>query len=168
MKKEKALREQVVRTLDWQDAHLNLDRVVGGWPPRLRGIKPRGAPHTAWQLVEHLRICQWDILEFSRSPKHVSPAWPDGYWPTTDAPPDDEAWQKSIAALHADLRAMQDLIADPKRELFARVNHRTAKARHTLLREALLIADHNAYHIGQLVLLRRLLGAPPGSSSFSM
>jgi len=165
---DRALRKHVLALLGSSEAHIGIEDAVAGIPPHLVGERPAGAAHTAWQLLEHLRICQWDILEFSRSPKHVSPAWPDGYWPATGAPPDDEAWQKSIAALHADLRAMQDLVADPKRDLFARVNHKGAKAKHTLLREALLIADHNAYHLGQLVLLRRLLGAPPGSCSFAM
>jgi uncharacterized damage-inducible protein DinB len=165
---ERALRKQLLALLDGGEAHISIDDAVAGLPPHLVGVRPAGAAHTAWQLVEHLRICQRDILEFSRNPKHVSPAWPDGYWPATNAPPDDEAWQKSIAALHADLRAMQKLVADRKRDLFARVRHKDAKAKHTLLREALLVADHNAYHIGQLVLLRRLLGAPPGSSSFAM
>jgi len=165
---DRALRQHVLAVLASSEAHIGIDDAVAGIPPHLVGVRPAGAAHTAWQLLEHLRICQWDILEFSRNPKHVSPAWPDAYWPATGAPPDDEAWQKCIAALHADLQAMQKLVADPKRDLFARVNHRDAKAKHTLLREALLIADHNAYHVGQIVLLRRLLGAPPASSSFSM
>ena len=165
---DRALRKHVLALVASSEAHIGIDDAVAGIPPHLVGVRPAGAAHTAWQLVEHLRICQWDILEFSRNPKHVSPAWPDGYWPTTDAPPDDEAWQKSIASFQADLRAMQDLVTDPKRDLFARVKHKGAKAKHTLLREALLLADHNAYHVGQLVLLRRLLGAPPGSSSFAM
>jgi len=167
-REDRALRKHLLALLDSSEAHIGIDDAFAGIPPDLRGVRPAGAAHTAWQLLEHLRICQSDILEFSRNPKHVSPAWPDGYWPATGAPPDDEAWQKSIAALHADRRAIENLVADPKRDLFARVNHRGAKAKHTLLREALLIADHNAYHIGQLVLLRRLLGAPPGSSSFAM
>jgi len=165
---DRALRKHLLALVASSEAHIGIDDAVAGVPPHLVGVRPAGAAHTAWQLLEHLRICQWDILEFSRNPKHVSPAWPNGYWPATVAPPDDEAWQKSIAAFHADLRAMQKLVADPKRDLFARVRHRDAKAKHTLLREALLIVDHNAYHIGQLVLLRRLLGAPPGSSSFAM
>lgn len=167
-RKDRALRKHVLALLASSEAHIGIDDAVAGIPPHLVGVRPAGAAHTAWQLLEHLRICQRDILEFSRNPKHVSPAWPDGYWPATGTPPDDEAWQKSIAALHADLRAIKNLVADPKRDLFARVNHRDAKAKHTLLREALLIADHNAYHIGQLVLLRRLLGAPPASSSLAM
>lgn len=158
MKKEKALREQVVRTLDWQDAHLNLDRVVGGWPPRLRGIKPRGAPHTAWQLVEHLRICQWDILDFCRNPDYTEREFPGDYWPKTQVPPDPAAWEKSVKAFRADLRAMEKLVADPKTDLFARIRWGDGQ---TILREALLVADHNAYHLGQLVTVRRLLGAWP-------
>jgi hypothetical protein len=149
-----------VNLLQSSEAHLNFDVAIAGFAPAQRGIRPPGAAHTAWQLVEHLRICQWDILEFSRNPRHVSPAWPDGYWPSSDVPPDNAAWQKSIAAFHADLRAMQKLVADPRRDLLARVNHPEAQAKHTLLREALLLADHSAYHVGQLVLLRRLLGNP--------
>ena len=122
----------------------------------LRGKKPRGAPHTAWQLLEHMRIAQWDILEFSRNPRHASPKWPDGYWPETAAPPDEAAWDKSIKRFRADLKAMQKLVADPANDLFAPFAHGDGQ---TLMREVLLVADHNAYHIGQLVLLRRLLAA---------
>ncbi|MGH9795699.1 MAG: DinB family protein [Candidatus Acidiferrales bacterium] len=147
----------MAKLLTSSEAHLNFDDSIAGFAPAQRGIRPPGAAHTAWQLLEHLRICQWDILEFSRNPKHASPAWPDNYWPATDAPPNEEAWDHSIAAFHADLRAMTKLIADPHRDLYARINHPDAEAKHTLLREALLLADHNAYHIGQLVLLRRLL-----------
>lgn len=154
---DKILRKQLLIFLESSDAHLNFDDAVTGFAPAQRGIRPPGAAHTAWQLLEHLRICQWDILEFSRNPKHASPAWPDNYWPATDAPPSDDAWDQSIAAFRADLRAMTKLIADPRRDLFARVNHPDAEAKHTLLREALLLADHNAYHIGQLVLLLRLV-----------
>lgn len=157
-RRDQPLRKQVITLLESSEAHLNFDDAVTGFAPEQRGVRPPGAAHTAWQLVEHLRICQWDILEFSRNPKHVSPAWPDGYWPTSDAPPNDEAWTRSIAAFHRDLRAMCKLVADGQRDLFARVNHPEAQAKHTLLREALLLADHNAYHLGQLVLLRRLLG----------
>jgi hypothetical protein len=152
------LRKHVLALLVSSEAHLSFDDAIAGFAPEQRGVRPPGAAHTAWQLLEHLRICQWDILEFSRNPRHVSPSWPDGYWPASEAPPSDAAWQKSIAAFHADLRAMQKLVADRKRDLFARVNHPEARGQHTLLREALLLADHNAYHVGQLVLLGRLLG----------
>jgi hypothetical protein len=151
-----ALREQLVALLVKSQAHADFDAAVRDLPPELRGKKVRGIPHTAWQLLEHMRIAQWDILEFSREPKHVSPAWPDGYWPETPAPPDDEAWDKSVRRFNSDRKAMQKIIADPASDLFKPFSHGEGQ---TLLREALLIADHNAYHIGQLVLLRRLLGA---------
>jgi len=152
-----ALCKHLASLLDSSEAHLSFDDAVAGIPPEKRSVRPPGAAHTAWQLLEHLRICQWDILEFSRNPKHVSPLFPDGYWPTTDTPPDGKAWDRSAAAFRAGLHAMQKLVADPQRDLTARIHHPDAKARHSLLREALLLADHNAYHIGQLVLLRRLL-----------
>lgn len=155
-----ALRKHLVALLTSREAHVDFDNAIEGIGPEHRGVRPPGAAHTAWQLLEHLRICQWDILEFSRNPRHVSPAWPAGYWPATDGPPSGSAWRKSVAAFRADLRAMRKLVEDPRRDLLARVNHPDAGAKHTLMREALLLADHNAYHVGQLVLLRRLIGAP--------
>jgi len=151
-----ALRDQLVALLGSSQAHADFEAAVRDLPAELRGKTVRGAEHTAWQLLEHMRIAQWDILEFSRNPKHVSPAWPDGYWPETGAPPDDAAWDKSIRRFKADRRAIQKLVADPASDLFTPFAHGDGQ---TLLREALLVADHNAYHIGQLVLLRRLLGA---------
>jgi hypothetical protein len=156
---EKLLREQLLALLESSDAHLSLEDVLADWPARLRGSKPAGAAHTAWQLLEHIRIAQWDILEFCRNPQHVSPEFPGQYWPPTEAPPDDAVWEQTLAAVRADLRAMQALLADPKNDLFARINHPQAETKHTLLREALLLADHNSYHLGQLVLLRRMLSA---------
>lgn len=152
----KALRDHVVELLGNSHAHAGFDAAVRDFPPELRGKKAPRAAHTAWQLLEHMRIAQWDILEFSRKPKHVSPAWPDGYWPPTPAPPDESAWDKSVRRIRSDLKAMQKLVADPESDLFTPFAHGDGQ---TLLREALLVADHNAYHIGQLVLLRRLLGA---------
>jgi hypothetical protein len=122
----------------------------------LRGRKPKGVPHTPWRLVEHMRIAQWDILEFSRNPNHVSPPFPAVYWPDGDAPPTADAWDQSVEAFRADLQAMCDLVADPATDLFARIPHGDGQ---TILREALLVADHNAYHLGQLVVVRRALGA---------
>jgi DinB family protein len=153
---EQSLRDQLIDLLRSSHAHADFDSAVRDFPGELRGKKLRSAPHTAWQLLEHLRIAQWDILEFSRNPKHVSPQWPDGYWPATAAPPDEGAWDKSIKRFRADLKAMQKLVADPAHDLFTPFEHGDGQ---TLLREALLVADHNAYHIGQVVLLRRLLGA---------
>lgn len=152
-----ALREHVLYLLQGGGAHAPIDTVLADWPPPLRGAKPEGQPHTAWRLLEHLRIAQSDILEFSRNPEHVSPAWPAGYWPETDAPPDEGSWDRSVAAFRADLQAMQALVADPHADLYAPLPHGDGQ---TLLREALLVADHNAYHQGQLAVLRRLLDLP--------
>jgi len=155
-KNSDALRQQLLDLLRGGHAHADFDAAVANFPSQLRGKKPKGAPYTAWQLLEHLRIAQWDILEFSRNPKHVSPPWPDSYWPKTEAPPNAGAWNNSVRSFRADLKAMAKLVASQKNDLFARIPHGDGQ---TLLREALLLADHNAYHIGQLVLLRRLLGA---------
>ena len=156
MNQDKALREHLLYLLRGGGAHLHFDAAVADLPAALRGAKPPGVPHTPWRLLEHLRICQWDILEFTRNPRHVSPPFPEGYWPAGDAPPDDAAWDRSVAAFRADLRAMQDLVADPATDLFTPLPHGEGQ---TALREALLVADHNAYHLGQLVVVRRLLGA---------
>ena len=150
------VREQVLALLKGGNAHVSFDNVFKDFPANLRGVKPNGAPHTAWQLLEHMHIAQWDILEFSRSAKHVSPEWPGGYWPKTEKPPDENAWKKSLASFKRDLKAMEKLVADPKTDLYTRIPHGTGQ---NIYREALLVADHNAYHLGQLVLLRRLLGA---------
>jgi len=113
-------------------------------------------PYSPWMLLEHMRICQWDILEFSRNAQHQSPEFPEGYWPTGDSPPNAQAWTKCIAAFRADLQAMRDLVANPSTDLYEKIPHGSGQ---TILREALLVADHNAYHLGQLVVVRRLLGA---------
>ncbi len=155
-RKKKTLVDHVHELLRGGHAHPAFDAVVADWPAKLRGVRPKGAAHTAWQLLEHLRICQWDILEFSRRADHVSPEFPAGYWPQEEAPPDDAAWDKSVAAFRGDLAQMERLIADPKTDPFARIPHGEGQ---TILREALMLADHNAYHLGQLVVLRRLLGA---------
>jgi hypothetical protein len=156
MTEDKALRRHVLELLRGGHAHADLDSALADFPPKLRGKKPKGAEHTAWQLLEHIRIAQRDILEFSRNAKHVSPKWPEGYWPETEALPSAAAWNTSIRKVRADQKAMEKLVASKKTDLFAPIPHGTGQ---TLLREALLLADHNAYHIGQLVLLRRLLGA---------
>lgn len=153
---EQALREHLVYLLKGGGAHLNFEQAIADLPRELRGKKVEGAPHTPWRLLEHLRICQWDILEFSRHPGHKSPKFPEGYWPPTDAPPDDVAWDNSIQAFRDDLQAMIALVTNPATDLFAPIPHGDGQ---TILREALLVADHNAYHLGQLVFLRRCLGA---------
>ena len=134
------------------------DDVIKDFPPDARGVKPPRLPYTAWQIVEHLRIAQWDILEFSRDADHISPDFPSGYWPDTASPSDEEAWDRSVAAFRQDLREMEDLVRDPAVDLFAPIPHGNGQ---TVLREAMLVADHNAYHLGQLVLIRRLLKAWP-------
>src|SRR6202035_4788038 len=155
MENEQSLREQLTQLLHAGHAHASFDDTVGRLAPKLQGAKPDGAPYSPWQLLEHLRLGQWDILEFSRDPKHVSPKWPEGYWPATQSPPDDKAWDQSVEAFRRDLKAFEDLLADPQNDLFEPFPHGKGQ---TLLREALLLADHNSYHLGQIVLVRRLLG----------
>lgn len=154
--RDQSLRESLLELLGGESAHASFDNAVADFPEKLRGAKPEGAPHSAWQLVEHLRIAQWDILEFSRNPRHVSPEFPSGYWPASGAPPTPKDWDKSLAAFRSGLEAMKKLIGSSSSDLYARIPHGDGQ---TLLREALLVADHNAYHVGQLILLRRLLGA---------
>jgi len=153
---DRSLRDHLVELLAEGHAHVTFKAAIADWPAELRGAKPPGQPFTPWRLLEHIRISQWDIVEFTKSAQHVSPEWPAGYWPTRDAPPDAAAWDKSVAKVKRDLREMERIVTDPKTDLFARIPHGTGQ---TVLREALVLADHNAYHLGQLVLLRRLLGA---------
>jgi uncharacterized damage-inducible protein DinB len=155
MANDKALRAQLVTLLDFKEAHVDFDRAVKGIPPRLRGKLPEMAEHTLWQLLEHLRIAQADILEFCQTAKYTHKKWPDDYWPKTLGPHSAAAWTKAIAAYRRDRKAMQRLAANPKIDLMAKIPHGTGQ---TYLREILLIVDHNAYHIGQIVALRRRLG----------
>jgi hypothetical protein len=150
-----ALREHLSYLLRGGGAHLDFEAAIADLPVNLRGAKIANVPHTPWRLLEHLRIAQWDILEFSRNPRHVSPRFPEGYWPEGDAPASAAAWDRSVAGFRADLQAMQDLVADPATDLFAPIPHGDGQ---TILREALLVADHNAYHLGQLIIVRRALG----------
>ena len=154
MKNDKALREHLLYLLKGGGAHVDFDGAIQGLPAKLRGKKPKGAEHSPWQILEHMRIGQWDILEFSRDAKHQSPKWPDDYWPKAPAPPNAGAWIKSVRAFRNDLEAMCELAGSA--DLFAKIPHGDGQ---TILREALLVADHNAYHLGELVLVRRLLGA---------
>ncbi len=153
---EQSLRKHLLELLAGRSAHAKFEDVVKGLPPKLRGAKPANFPHTAWMVLEHLRLAQWDILEFSRNPKHASPKWPEGYWPKTEAPPNAAAWNRSVEQFRRDLKAMQALVANRKTDLFARIPWGEGQ---TILREALLLADHNAYHLGQLLDVRRLLGS---------
>ena len=152
---DQSLREHVVYLLRESGAHAVFDAAIGDWPVQLAGVKVANFPHTAWMLLEHLRLAQWDILEFSRNPKHASPAWPEGYWPASEAPPSEKVWKASMSAFKKDLRAMEQLVADKKTDLFAKLPWGDGQ---TVLREALLVADHNAYHLGQLVMLRKSIG----------
>jgi DinB superfamily len=154
--RDQALRKHVLESLRGGHAHVEVDRAIGGLPAELRGAKPPGQPHTPWRLLEHMRIAQRDILDFSRDGSHVSPQWPEGYWPAGDAPPDEKAWDQSVKAFKSDAAAMQDLVANKATDLLAPIPGGQGQ---TLLREALLMADHNAYHLGQLIIVRRLLGA---------
>ena len=158
MPKDESIRDHLSKLLRWEDAHVGFDTAVADLSPEFRGARPAGQPHTPWRLLEHLRICQWDILEFIRSADHVSPKFPDGYWPDGDGPPTAPAWDDSIARFRQDLRAMQDLVRDPHTDLLAPIPHGDGQ---TIFREVVLLADHTAYHLGQLIVVRRLLGAWP-------
>jgi DinB superfamily len=153
------VREHLVNLLRGRSAHADFEKAIAGLPVKLCGARHAQCPFTPWRLLEHMRIAQWDILEFSRDAKHASPSWPDGYWPKSDAPGSTAAWNASVTAFRRDLAAMQALVKDPKTNLYARIPHGNGQ---TILREAMLVADHNSYHLGQLILLRRLLGAWKG------
>ena len=155
MNDERNLRRHVVNLLDGTQAHVSFEDAVRGVPAKLRGARVGGLPYTLWRLLEHMRIAQWDILEFSRRATHVSPEFPGGYWPRGNAPPSACAWDQSVRRFRVDVRAMRALVLNPKTDLFARIAHGSGQ---TILREAMLVADHNAYHLGQFVMLRRLLG----------
>lgn len=151
----KSLRKHLVYLLTKGGAHATFEDAVKGVPPAARGKAPEGGAHSLWQLVEHMRIAQWDILEFSRDAKHKSPKFPKGYWPKTSAPPNAKAWDKSIKDFLADRDAMCKLVEKKSTDLFAEIAHGDGQ---TILREAMLMADHNAYTVGEIVITRRLLG----------
>ena len=156
MQTDRQLRQHVVKLLRGGDAHADFDTAIAKFPASLRDTRPEHTEHSPWELLEHLRIAQWDILEFSRNARHKSPEFPGGYWPQTPTPPNAEAWDKSVEAFRKDLQAFCDFISDESTDLFAKIPHGEGQ---TVLREALVAADHNSYHLGQLVLLRRILGA---------
>jgi len=149
---DKPLREHLLELLEGKSAHIDLEKAVDSFP--LDGINTQidGSPHTAWQLLEHIRIAQSDILEFCKDPDHESPPWPEGYWPKADGTPDK--WRESVRQMLADLEALRELARDDSIDLFAPIAHGDGQ---TVLREILLVADHNAYHLGQLMLVRRML-----------
>ena len=150
------LRRHLLDHLEGRGAHVELVKAISGFPVQFRGSRVPDVTHTPWQLLEHIRIAQWDILEFCRDAGHVSPPFPDGYWPTSAVPPDAKAWDGAVDSFRTDLRTMQDLVLDPTTELFAGIPHGEGQ---TVLREALVLSDHNSYHLGQLMLVRRALEA---------
>jgi hypothetical protein len=156
MNENTALRKHLVELLRGGHAHVDFEKAIAGLPPKLRGARVPKLPYSPWGLLEHLRIAQRDILEFIRNPKHISPKWPEGYWPKDDAPSDSGAWNASVAAFRRDLKELEGLAKNPASDLFAAIPHGDGQ---TILREVLLAADHNAYHLGEMVALRRLLGA---------
>jgi hypothetical protein len=153
---DKALRQQLKEVLTWHGAHVDWKKALADLAAEKRGIRPAGIPHSPWELLEHARIAQHDIFDFCVNSQYKSLEWPSGYWPKTPAPADDAAWQESIRSFEKDTRAIANLIENPKTDLYAKIGHGSGQ---TILREALLLADHNAYHLGQFVLVRRLLGA---------
>ena len=154
MDNDQALREHLLYLLRGGGAHVDFESVIADFPVTLIDRKVEHVPYTPWQVLEHMRIAQWDILEFSRSADHVSPPWPEGYWPAGASTGDADAWNKSVEAFRADLKEVESLVADSSTDLFAPIAHGEGQ---TILREALLIADHNAYHLGVLVTLKRIL-----------
>lgn len=154
-----ALREQLVEVLRGGHAHATYEDVVANLPAELRGRRPNGAPYSPWMILEHIRIAFWDILEFSRNPSHVSPEFPSEYWPTDPVPPNANAWTDSVARYARDREAFERLVRDPASDLFAPLPHGSGQ---NLVREVLVAATHTSYHLGELVVLRRLLGAWPG------
>jgi hypothetical protein len=153
---DKSLRQHLVKLLKGGEAHATFEEAVAHMATEAAGKVPTGAEHSPWQELEHLRIAQWDILEFAISAKHKSPKWPDEYWPKSPEPPNEKAWKKSVAAFEKDRERFIDLVNNNSIDLYAKIPHGDGQ---TILRQAMLTADHSAYHVGQLVLLRRLLGA---------
>ena len=153
---DKHLRDHLLALLDGGNAHITFDDFVKDFPADKCGERIENLPYTAWQVLEHMRIAQWDILEFTRDANHVSPKWPEGYWPAQSEPGNADAWKDSVAKFQEDLKEMQDLIVDPATDLFAKIPHGTGQ---TVLRETLLVADHNSYHLGVLLAISRLLTA---------
>lgn len=154
MAHDQVLRDQLIAMLKGGDAHITFDKTVEHFPIDEIAVRPHGMPHSAWELIEHIRIAQDDIVLFSQSAGHVSPEYPKGYWPERPGPEDKGEWQKSIKSFRADLAAFEKLLQDPKRDLFEPFEWGDGQ---TLLREAILLIDHNSYHIGQLLLVRRVL-----------
>jgi hypothetical protein len=158
MTHDQQIRQQLAKALDWGEAHPDFATAVADFPEDLRGVVPPGFPHSAWELLEHLRIALWDIIEFTKDARHKSPPWPAGYWPSSRVPPQEEAWGQCVESITDLLEEMRGLILDRSRPLLEPFPRSQGQ---TLMREALLIADHNAYHLGEIVQLRKALKAWP-------
>lgn len=154
-----SIRAVIAGVLDWEDAHAGFDRVMAGLPSQLQGQVPHGLPYSSWQLLEHIRLTQEDILEFCRNPAYEERDWPAEYWPKNASPPSASAWSQSVAAFRRDREALKELALNSELDLLAKV---PAGNGQTYLRELLLVADHTAYHLGEMVVVRRALGAWPG------
>lgn len=155
MHTDASLRKHLAAVLNWKDAHVSFDDAVKGIPTRFRGVQPPALPYSPWQLLEHIRLAQADILDFCRNPDYCAPKWPDEYWPQSPTPPDSRAWQLSVSSYRADLRSLGKLLDDTAIDFYSEIPHGQGQ---TYLREILLIADHTAFHVGELVVVRRLLG----------
>ena len=156
MTTDQQIRQQIAKLLDWGDAHADFRTAVDDFPDDLRGEVPSGFSRSAWELLEHMRIALWDIVEFTKDARHKSPPWPDGYWPPLRTPPQEEAWLQSVRSFVDLVEEMRGLILDRHRPLLEPLPRGQGQ---TLMREALLVADHNSYHLGQLVQLRKALKA---------
>ncbi|MFZ0389153.1 MAG: DinB family protein [Calditrichia bacterium] len=160
MNENSEVRQHVLRLLQGKGAHIDFDEAVKNLRPDLRGERREGFPYTIWQLLEHIRIAQWDMVEFSKDANHQSPEWPKEYWPEEEAPPDDAAWENSLRQIQADRIKMEKMVEDQQNDLLAKIPHGSGQ---TLLREALQVADHNAYHLGQIMLMRKILENDQGN-----
>jgi hypothetical protein len=152
---ESILREQLARLIDWDETHADFNKTMADFPEDLRGVVPPGLPYSAWQLLEHIRLTQADVLEFCVGPPYVEKTWPEEYWPKSAAPPSARAWEESLEGFRRDAKAMKELALDPSLDLYAKVPAGTGQ---TFLREFFVVADHTSYHLGQIILVRRLLG----------
>lgn len=156
MGSDKQVRDQLLALLQGGDAHMTFDEAVANFPRDRVNTKLPHVPYTPWHLLEHLRIAQWDILEFIRNPRYVSPPWPEGYWPAVEAQADEAAWEKTLASFRADLQSLEEIMADPSVNLYTPIPHANGQ---NILREILVVADHNAYHLGEFAALRQVMEA---------
>jgi hypothetical protein len=158
MDADKTVRDELLHLLRGGNAHMSFDEAVADFPMDRINERPPNVPYSPWHLLEHMRLAQWDILDFVRNPKYQEMKWPDDYWPAPDATADDAAWNATLAAFHADLAAVEQIASDPQTDLAARIPHGTGQ---TILREILLVADHNAHHLGEFAILRQVMGTWP-------